>query len=130
MLAQVRLAPKISASTAPVVLFVAISASMVGFRIVEALNGNPAGWLRIALSSAAIAFFCFAKRSLVRRAFVALALETAGGLLTLVYVDVPFVHDHVAAIASASASAYERVEHRSLALDVVAIERILSHDAP
>jgi len=97
----------------PLLLVVGITAAMLAVRLAEA-HGDPLMWLRATFSLGALAFVVFARRhSLVRRALFAFALEAVGGILTFVYVDVPFVHAHQAQIGSLAVAVDGIVENNA-----------------
>lgn len=113
------------ATFVPAAFLAIASLSMIAVRTSEAFAGNPLAWLRIAASIGAVAVLFFARQTLVKRALLAIAIETLGGVATLAYVDVPFAEEHIAQISATLATTYRRVGHRELASDVVRFERAI-----
>ncbi len=80
------------------------------------------GWSRLCVSLAALVIIAIARRrDFARRLLLAFMLEAASGITTFAYVDLPFVTDHTNAIAGGVASAYARMTHRDIRVDLVAL---------
>lgn len=89
-----------------------------------AMPWSALGISRTAISLAALAIMLSAKRhNVARRAVLAVALETAGGIATFAYVDVPFVTSHSRQIAITVAAVYVRTTGRSIVADLAKLSR-------
>jgi hypothetical protein len=82
---------------------------MLAVRLAET-HGDPLVSLRIACSLAALAVVLAGRRNLLRSAVLAFTLEAVGGIVTFVYVDMPFVNAHHAQIGALAVAIHDRIE--------------------
>jgi hypothetical protein len=92
--------------------FLAIALLFVGVRAFED-PASPATFFRIGVSAIAIGFVFLARRqSLLHKATIFFALEALGGIVSFLYIDVPFVVHHQAQIGHLAVSIYASLHGR------------------
>ncbi len=95
-------------SGVPLLLVIGTSAAMLGVRLLET-QGDPLVYVRVALSLGALGIVFAGRRNLLRSAVLAFALEATGGILTFIYVDVPFVNAHRTEIGGLALTLQDRL---------------------
>jgi len=105
-----------------VVAVVGASLAMLAART-YGMPWSVVGLARAAVSLGALAIMLCAKRhNIARRALLAFALETAGGVVTFAYVDAPFVRAHGGQIAASVAAVYVRATGRNIVVDLAGLK--------
>ncbi len=82
---------------------------MLGVRLAET-PGAPLVYFRVLCSLIALGIVFAGRRNLLRSALLAFTLEATAGILTFVYVDIPFVNAHHTQIGALAVALHNRLE--------------------